>query len=72
MTRAVGTKFKLDGHVYTVKRTPIENIFALRHCSPKCAFYNNQGYCRKIIKVTGDCQPRYRTDYQPAHFVKIS
>lgn len=72
MTLAVGTKFTLDGKSYRVHRTPVEDKLALKFCDKRCAFHNNQAYCRKILKLTGDCQPRYRTDNLPVHFREIN
>ena len=68
MTLAVGTTIKIDNKIYKVHRTPIEDKLASKFCDERCAFYKNQAYCRKIIKITGDCQPRYREDNLPVHF----
>ena len=43
----------------------------LVHCDPRCAFYSNQLECRRNIKTTGDCQPRYRGDNTPVYFKRI-
>lgn len=71
MTLAVGTKFTVDGKTYQVHRTPMDNPLASKYCDKRCAFFTNKRKCRQIIKITGDCQPRYRADRLPVHFKEV-
>ena len=65
--RKPGDTFKYDGKLYVVKRGNYD-WRNLKHCDYRCAFYNNQAECRKNIKITGDCQPKYRADGSPVYF----
>ncbi len=70
-SRKVGDKFKYNNKVYIVKVGEYEWQRS-RHCDPRCAFHNNQPECRKNIKITGDCQPRFRQDNTPVYFEEIN
>lgn len=65
--RKPGDKFKYNNKIYIV-RVAKYDINDSRHCDERCAFHNNQTECRKNIKITGDCQPKYRRDNTPVYF----
>lgn len=65
--RRVNDLFRYKGRIYVVKLGSYDEN-DLRHCDNRCAFYNNQTECRKNIKITGDCQPKYRGDNTPVYF----
>lgn len=67
ISRKVGDKFTINGVTYIVRKG-VYDWMALKMCDGRCAFYNNQAECRKNIKITGDCQPRYRGDRTPVYF----
>lgn len=67
MYRGINSKFKYKNRIYTVKNARM-NVEDLVHCDERCAFYKNKKECRKNIKITGDCQPRYRGDNTPVYF----
>lgn len=66
--RKPGETFSYNGKTYIVKKGEFDAL-KLRMCDKRCAFYNNQAECRKNIKITGDCQPKYRRDNTPVYFV---
>ena len=65
--RKVGETFKYNNKVYIVKKGEFD-WRKLRMCDERCVFHANQAECRKNIKITGDCQPRYRGDNTPVYF----
>lgn len=65
--RKIGETFKYNNKVYIVKKGEYD-WRKLRMCDERCVFYANQAECRKNIKITGDCQPRYRGDNTPVYF----
>ena len=65
--RKPGEKFKYNNKTYVVRVAKFD-VNDLRHCDKRCAFHENQAECRKNIKITGDCQPKYRGDNTPVYF----
>lgn len=65
--RKVGETFKYNNKVYIVKKGEYD-WRKLRMCDERCAFHDNQSECRMNIKITGDCQPKYRGDNTPVYF----
>ncbi len=65
--KKVGEQFVYNGVKYVVRKGIYDQTESV-HCDSRCAFYDNKIECRKNIKITGDCQPRYRGDCIPVYF----
>ena len=65
--RKPGETFPYNGKIYIVRKGEYDWQKPVM-CDERCAFYNNKAECRKNIKITGDCQPRYRGDRTPVYF----
>lgn len=65
--RKPGDTFSYNGRKYIVRKGEYDWRKPIM-CDERCAFYENKAECRKNIKITGDCQPRYRQDNTPVYF----
>ena len=74
MDRPINSTFEHDGKKFMVALNDVDDIGyifrsnVLVHCNFRCAFYSS-GRCQGKLSVTGDCQPRYRTDHNKVFFL---
>lgn len=71
MERKIGEQFTFEGDVLHVVENDSDDIAYFKRgmvaCSRRCVFCV-RGHCTGVLRITGDCQKRYRKDKRHVFF----